>query len=138
MEQFNPIFGESSLAFQIISSVPKSTANCTLYNNPMQCLINTQDLEFCNIHLFVLHEFQKQRPQWSIIFDMNDLNARATEMYIYILYWSFYQEHLGGINNLNNYSGIAFYVLFITFYTKELKKKIPKKINVSSIDASTN
>lgn len=83
MEQFNPIFGESSLAFQIVSSVPKSTANCSLYNNPMQCLINTQDLEFCNIHLFVLHEFQKQRPQSSIIFDMNDLNARATEMYIY-------------------------------------------------------
>lgn len=70
---------------------------------------------------------------------MNDLNARATEMYIYILYWSFYQEHLGGINNLNNYSGIAFHVLFITFYTKELKKKkILKKINASSIDASTN
>lgn len=54
---------------------------------------------------------------------MNDLNVRVIEMYIYILYWFFYQEYLGGINNLNNYLGIVFYVLFITFYIKEFKKK---------------
>lgn len=54
---------------------------------------------------------------------MNDLNVRVIEMYIYILYWFFYQEYLGGINNLNNYLGIVFYVLFITFYIKDFKKK---------------